>query len=797
MKIEEMLTQLSLDEKADMLTGRGDWYVKNSPRLGVPEMMVSDGPHGLRKQEEQTDILGINKSVKAVCFPSAAGMACSFDRDALKTLGETLGDECKAEGLSILLGPGVNMKRSPLCGRNFEYFSEDPFLAGKLASAYVSGVQSKGVGTSLKHFAANNQEYRRMSISSVVDERTLREIYLPAFEIVVKESQPWSVMCSYNKLNGTYASENWYLLTKILREDWGFQGFVVTDWGASCHRVQGIVAGCDLEMPSTQERNTKKIIASVSDKSLSEKDLDRAVARVLRAGIKATENKKNKPEFQYRLHHDVARELAEKSMVLLKNDNGVLPLKKGQTLAFIGGFAQKPRYQGGGSSHVNPYKVVSALEAANGRATVKYAKGYDIESEETDETLIQQAVSVAKTVDVAVVFIGLTDAMESEGFDRKHLDLPSAHNRLADAVASVQPNTVVVLHNGSPVKMPWLPKVKGVLEAYLAGEACGEAVVNLLFGDVVPSGKLAESFPLELADTPCARHFPGNQLTVEYREGVYIGYRYYDKVKKQVLFPFGHGLSYTEFEYAKLKVSTDSEDTVNVVMTVKNIGGFDASEVVQLYVSPPEDQGFRPVKELREFQKVFLKQGESKEIAFRLDKRAFSYYHPELGKWVAQTGEYKILAGASSMDIRLAGTVQFKGEKCSPPISKAQCPSYYSGMVQNVSDSEFAKLLGKQIPSAFRDPNKKFTVHDSIDDAKDTKWGKRISNLLTKAAKGSLSKYVEAALTAPLRVMIGFFNGIITEKDVYAVVDLLNNEHTLKALKTLASHALELKRHKK
>lgn len=797
MNIEKIVSGMTLEEKADMLTGRGDWYVKNCPRLGVPEMMVSDGPHGLRKQEEQTDILGIHKSVQAVCFPSAAGMACSFDPAALRLLGETLGQECRAENLAVLLGPGINIKRSPLCGRNFEYFSEDPYLAGKLAAAYVSGVQSKGVGTSVKHFAANNQEYRRMSISSVVDERTLREIYLPAFETVVKESQPWSVMCSYNKINGTYASENWYLLTKILRQEWGFQGFVVTDWGASCHRAEGVEAGCDLEMPSTQDRNTKKIIQAVGSGTLPEPAVDTAVKRVLTAGAKAAEHNREQPEFCYRQDHDAARRLAEQCMVLLKNEDAVLPLSREQNIAFIGEFAEKPRYQGGGSSHVNPYQVVSALEAVNGSARVTYAKGYDSQKEEAQEALIHQAVEVACKADVAVLFVGLTDAMESEGFDRKHLELPAAHNRLVDAIASVQPNTVVVLHNGSPVKMPWLPKVKGVLEAYLAGEACGEAVTRLLFGDAVPSGKLAETFPLALEDTPCARYFPGNPQTVEYREGVYVGYRYYDKAEKAVLFPFGHGLSYTEFAYSNLIVHENGANQVRVSVTVKNTGGFDGAEVVQIYVAPPAEQGFRPAKELRGFQKVFLKQGESETVTFDLEERAFAYYHPVMAAWVAPAGNYQVLAGSSSRDIRQTAVVEKKGEAVPPPIDPVKCPSYYSGKVQAVPDEEFCTLLGTALPPAFREAGKKFTLYDSIDDARETKWGKRIIRLLTKVASGPLANYVEAALTAPIRIMIGFFGGAVTEQDANALVDLLNDEHTLRALRTLAGHALRLKQGKK
>ena len=513
-------------------------------------------------------------SIDAVCFPSAVGMASSFHPDALAKLGETLGEECQAEDVSILLGPGVNMKRSPLCGRNFEYFSEDPYLTGKLAASYVRGVQSKGVGTSVKHFAANNQEYRRMSISAVVDERALREIYLAAFEMVVKEAKPWTLMCSYNRINGVYSSENEWLLNRVLRKEWGFEGFVMTDWGASNYRVLGVGSGCDLEMPSSGERNTQRIIRAVRSGKLHESRLDLCVRRILEASQRYLDGKRS-AIFDREQDHEIARELAREAMVLLKNENNVLPLKEGAKVAFLGEFAKQPRYQGGGSSHIHAHRVTSAWEAAQGKAQLTFAPGYLLDNEEVDTALLRQAAQTAKDADVAVVFIGLTDRMESEGYDRKHLNLPNSHNELVKAVAKVQKNTVVVLHNGSPVLMPWLGDVQGVLEAYLGGEAAGEAVADLLFGEANPSGKLPETFPLSLEDTPCAAYFPGNQLTVEYRESIYIGYRYYDKADKDVLFPFGFGLSYTQFAYSGLKLSRKKlgeGDTLVVSFRVKRYG---------------------------------------------------------------------------------------------------------------------------------------------------------------------------------------------------------------------------------
>lgn len=587
MNIQEIISQMTLAEKADLLTGEGTWYVKNAPRLGLEKMMMSDGPHGLRKQEAKGDNLGIYDSIVSVCFSSASLLACSFDRRMMRRLGETLGNECAAEHVAVLLGPGINMKRSPLCGRNFEYLSEDPYLAGELAAEYVNGVQSKGVGTSVKHFAVNNQEYKRMLISAVLDERTLREIYLSAFEIVVKKAQPWTVMASYNQINGVYATENDWLLNHVLREEWGYDGFVVTDWGACNDRVAGLKAGNDLEMPTSLDYHTKKIIAAVESGALDEAEVDRAASRILNIALRHQEQVVRNAVYDRDADHAVARELAENSMVLLKNDAEILPLKKSAKVAFIGEFAAKPRYQGGGSSHINAYQVVSAMDAAQKSGlAVTYAQGYRVGDSVPDRELTAQAVETAKSADAAVVFIGLTDLEESEGYDRKSLDLPAVHNAIVSAVAAVQPNTAVVLHAGAPVLMPWLKRVKGVLYAYLGGEACGEAVVNLLFGESVPSGKLAETYPLALADTPTARYFPGSTRTVEYREGPFIGYRYYDTARKDVLFEFGYGLSYTTFEYANLTVDRESltaGEPLTVSLDVTNTGARDGSEVVQIY----------------------------------------------------------------------------------------------------------------------------------------------------------------------------------------------------------------------
>ncbi|MDE6567209.1 MAG: glycoside hydrolase family 3 C-terminal domain-containing protein [Lachnospiraceae bacterium] len=670
--IPKLLQDLTLEEKAGLCSGLDFWHTKAVDRLGIPSVMVSDGPHGLRKQDMHPDHLGMGESVEAICFPTASAMACSFDRDLLYSVGDALGEECVAEDLAVLLGPGINMKRSPICGRNFEYYSEDPLLAGELAASFVNGVQSHGVGTSLKHFAVNNQENRRMSVSAEVDERTLREIYLSAFETVIKKAQPWTVMCSYNRINGVYSSDNPWLLQDVLRDEWGFQGLVMTDWGAMNDRVTALKAGLDLEMPSSHGETDKQIVAAVQDGSLSEEVLDRAVTRVLSLVNQYLIHKQD-TTYDKETHHNLARKTAEQSAVLLKN-NGILPLQNGQKVAIIGEFAQTARIQGGGSSHINCYRVESALDAIaqNAITGTTYAQGFRTDVDETDPKLLQEAIQAARDAEVAVIFAGLPDAFESEGFDRKHLNMPSCQNELIQKVCEVQPNTVVVLHSGSPVVMPWLNQVNAVLNMYLSGQASGGAAVNLLYGKSNPSGKLAETFPLRLEDNPSYLNFPGTRYQVNYQEGIFIGYRYYDKKNMDVLFPFGYGLSYTSFTYDNLQLSkqeaTDA-DTITVSVDVRNVGQRAGAEIVQLYVHNPDGEEIRPEKELRNFVKVFLEPGESKTVTMELNGRAFSYYHTEIHDWYAEDGEYEILIGASSRDIRLKQSIRITSTKQIPFVA--------------------------------------------------------------------------------------------------------------------------------
>lgn len=702
--VKAIIREMTLEEKAGMCSGKDFWHLKGVERLGIPEVMVSDGPHGLRKQAEEADHLGLNESIKAVCFPTACATACSFDRDLLEEMGERIGDECQAEDLSVILGPAVNIKRSPLCGRNFEYFSEDPYLASQMAAAHIKGVQSKNVGTSIKHFAANNQEHRRMSCSSEIDERTLREIYLAAFETAIKEAKPDTVMCSYNRINGEFASENHWLLTEVLRDQWGFEGYVMSDWGAVNDRVKGLKAGLELEMPGSGGNTDKEIVEAVKSGELEEAVLDRAVERILNIVFKFTDNRQE-GKFDLEEDHKLAAKIAGESMVLLKNE-GVLPLPaQGKKIAFIGKFAETPRFQGGGSSHINSFKITSALEAAKEVAEVTYAQGYDVKEDVIDQAMLDQAVETAKEADVAVIFAGLPDAFESEGYDRTHMRMPDCQNTLISEIAKVQENVVVVLHNGSPVEMPWADQVKGILEAYLCGQAVGQAEVDILFGKVNPSGKLAETIPYKLSDNPSYLNFPGDGQKVEYKEGVFVGYRYYDTKEMPVRYPFGYGLSYTTFEYSDLQLSSDKikdTDKLKVTLKVKNTGNRAGKEIVQLYVADKTGAASRPVKELKNFVKVELQPQEEKTVEMELDKRSFAWYNTDIHDWYAASGEYEILAAASSRDIRLKKTVYVEsttelpmhihmnttiGELLENPKTKAVVEGMTDSLIQHMGGS--------------------------------------------------------------------------------------------------------------
>lgn len=743
MDIKELISKMTLEEKAGLCSGLDFWHTKPVERLGVPAVMVSDGPHGLRKQDEEADHLGINDSIKAVCMPAACATAASFDRELIGHMGEAIGDSCQHEKLSVVLGPAVNIKRSPLCGRNFEYFSEDPYLAGEMSASYINGVQSRNVGTSIKHFAANNQEHRRMSSSSNVDERTLREIYFPAFEISVKKAQPWTVMCSYNRLNGTYASEHPWLLTDVLRKEWGFEGYVMSDWGAVSDRVAGVAAGLDLEMPASGGINDKKIVEAVRAGKLDEALVDQAVERILTINYRYLDNAKPETPWDQEADHQLSAQIAAECMVLLKNE-GVLPLSKEDDVAFIGEFARKPRFQGGGSSHINCFKTTSAMEAVDG-LKVTYAQGYSVEKDEATDEMIAEAVAAAKAAKAAVVFAGLPDAYESEGYDRTHMAMPACQNKLIEAVAAANPNTIVVLHNGSPVEMPWLSQVKGVLEAYLGGQAVGQAVVKVLFGDVNPSGHLPETFPVKLSDNPSYLYYGGEGNEADYREGIFVGYRYYDKKDMEVLFPFGYGLSYTTFACSDLRLSASEitdQETLTATVTVTNTGSCAGKTVVQLYVGDKESTVLRPVRELKGFEKVELAPGESKEISFELDKRAFAYWNTELGDWHVETGEFTVEVGQSSRDIEVCGTVTVN--------STVALKKHYT--VDSIYMDILADSKAAQVVKPMLDEMKKAFSSGSDDS--------------TDAAKEAVSEEMNMAMIKymPLRGAMSFGGGISQEQ---------------------------------
>ena len=704
--IDGIIAALTLEEKASLCSGKDYWTTKAVERLGILSWMMTDGPHGLRKQQSGSDNLGLLGSVPATCFPAGVSLASTWDRGLIEEVGKALGREAKAEDVGVILGPSMNIKRSPLCGRNFEYYSEDPFLTGEMAKHYIRGVQSQGVGTSVKHFAANNQESNRMTVDAVVDERTLREIYLPAFETAVKEAQPWTVMCSYNRINGTYSSENPWLLTALLREAWGHEGIVVTDWGACDDRVAGLAAGQDLEMPYSGGQSDAEIVAAVRGGSLGEATLDLAVRRILELTFKVLDNRDPNARVDSAAHYLIARRAASESMVLLKNEGGILPLPKNARIAFIGAFARTPRYQGGGSSHINPTGMDDAfdeavkLAGADGR--IAYAPGYSLKGGAPDQTLLDEAKKAAASAEVAVLFIGLTDDIESEGFDRRDMRLPAAHDALVKAVLEVQKNVVVVLSNGSPVEMPWIDRVPAVLEGYLGGQAWGGAVADLLLGRLSPSGKLAETFPRRLEDNPSFLDFPGEPKRAEYREGLYVGYRYYDAARVEPLFPFGHGLSYSSFEYSNISVDKaefrDTE-TVRVQVVVKNTGSVEAREIVQVYVGDLVSGVQRPLRELKAFTKVLLAPGEARAVEFELGKRAFACWSPAHGDWVVETGEFELSVGASSRDLRLSAVVEV--ESTAEDRTVWDMNSCLGEVAKDPRTADRALPLMKQLASAF------------------------------------------------------------------------------------------------
>ncbi|MXW51761.1 MAG: glycosyl hydrolase, partial [Gammaproteobacteria bacterium] len=773
---------MSLEEKAAFCSGRDFWHMEANERLGMASIMLTDGPHGLRKQMGDTDHVGIGNSVPATCFPTACALASSWDRDLLREVGVALGEQCAAENVAVLLGPGMNIKRHPLCGRNFEYFSEDPLVSGELAAALIEGIQSQGVGACVKHFAVNNQEQGRMFVDAIVDERTLREIYLRGFEIAVRKAQPWTVMCAYNRLNGVYCSEHDWLLNQVLRGDWGFAGAVVTDWGAANDRVRGIAAGLDLEMPASGGVNDRRLVAAVRDGRLPEADLDRAVTRNLSLALLGGELPKQRVAMDQDAHHALARRAAGECAVLLKNEGALLPLAPGARIAVIGAFAKQPRYQGAGSSQVNPTRLDCAFDAiaatVGDGASLDYAPGYDPKHSEPDAALVAEAAAAAAGAEVAVVFAGLPGSYESEGFDRSHMALPEQHDRLVAAVCEANPNTVVVLSNGAPVAMPWVAAPKAILEGYLAGQGGGAAMADVLFGRVNPSGKLAETFPLQQADVPADRWFPGTGRQVHYREGLHVGYRHFDTAAAPVLFPFGHGLSYTRFEYGDLELSADAfaqggELAVSFALT--NSGDLGGSEVVQLYAHAAQSSVHRPEQELRAFTKVALAPGETRRVTLTLDDAAFAVYDTDAGKWIVEAGEFEIRLGASSRDIRLRTRLKVQSSQ-----SLSDAARGVGGL--DGSDEAFAALLGKPVPPP--EPSRPYHLNSSLGEIGETALGRFIRSKVAsgfqkrmgvKAGDEATARMFEAmANNMPLRSLALFSGGRLSFNGLAALVALLN-----------------------
>ncbi|GLX67508.1 glycoside hydrolase family 3 C-terminal domain-containing protein [Paenibacillus glycanilyticus] len=752
--IKGLASQMTLEEKAGMCSGLSVWHLKGVERLGIPSIMVANGPNGLHKQAASEGI-NMNGATPSTCFPTAAALASTWNRELIHEVGVALGEICQAENVAVLLGPGTNIKRSPLGGRNFEYFSEDPYLSSELAASQIQGVQSQGVGTSLKHFAVNNQEHLRMSYDAIVDERTLREIYLASFEGAVKKGKPWTVMTAYNKINGTYASQNEHLLDDVLRKEWGFEGVVVSDWGAVDQIIESLAAGLELEMPGNNGLTDKKIIQGVRNETLPLEVLDSAVERILELIFKHMDNKREHVTVRTEDNHALARRAAGESIILLKNSDGLLPLPKNGKIAILGALAQNPKFQGGGSAFVVPTQVDIPVEEMKQLAhhgdLIAYAPGYAVDTEEVDGQLIEEAKQVAGAADIAVIVAGIPDGFESELSDRRHLRLPYNQEQLIEAVAAVHDKVVVVLMNGSALEMPWASSVPAIVEAYLGGQAIGGALADILYGEVNPSGKLAETFPVKLEDNPSYLHFPGEGKRVEYKEGIFVGYRYYDTKKLEPLFPFGHGLSYTTFAYSDLKLNTASmldTDTLEVQVTITNTGELSGKEIVQLYVKDTVSTMKRPDKELKDFAKVDLEPGEQTTVTFTLGQRAFAYYNAELKDWHVESGEFAIMIGSSSRNIALQASLEVHSTVALHQTFTRN--SLLGELMTNPAAASMLQSLAQQFQAA---------MGISEQDEK-------------------MAKIMQAALaTMPLRNLVSFSQGAFTDEMLEQLLGQLNGHH--------------------
>lgn len=776
LKQKEILEQMTIEEKAAILSGKTVWQTREIERLSIPSIFLSDGPHGVRKQAGAGDHLGLNASLEATCFPTAATIGNSWNPELGEEIGKALGEEAASMDVDVLLGPGLNIKRSPLCGRNFEYFSEDPYLSGKMAAAYIRGIQNEGVYACPKHFAVNSQELRRMAMDAVVDERTLREIYLTGFEIAIKEGKAKSIMSSYNQINEIYANEDKHLLKEILRDEWGFDGMVVTDWGGSNDHVKGVAARSNLEMPAPGLDSAREVLQAVKEGALSQQELDRCVDDLISAVMDLSEKRKQrKSSFDIEKHHQLAREAAAESMVLLKNEGQILPIQEEKTVAIIGDFAFEPRYQGAGSSMVNPTKIEKTVFLLNEYHlnVVGTARGYQRDGE-VDESQRKIALDFAKKVDVVIMYFGLNEISESEGLDRTNMRIPQNQIDLLEAISKVNENVIGILSAGSAMEMPWQSCCKGILHGYLNGQAGALATLDIVTGRRNPSGRLGETYPLHYENTPAFRYSPSEERTSEYRESIYVGYRYYDTSKVRVQYPFGFGLSYTEFSYSDLQI-----DENGVTATVTNSGTMDGAEVVQMYVGLPNAIVFRPEKELKGFAKVYLKAGESKEVHIPFDDKTFRYWNVKTNQWSIETGRYQIMIGASVADIRLTGTIEQKGNDCDFPYNPAQLPYYYTGIIQKISDEEFTTLLGHEIPDGRW--SGKLGVNDAICQMYYARSRiarltyKKLTSMKKKSEeKGKPNLNILFIYNMPFRGIAKMTGGAVSMEMVHGMVDVVN-----------------------
>lgn len=797
--IVQKIHSLTLEEKARLISGGGDfWHTLAVPRLGIHSLALHDGPHGLRKQGPKVDNAGLQESLAATCYPSLSAVASSFDPELAFELGQALGAEARSAGVDVLLAPGVNIKRHPLCGRNFEYLSEDPLLTGEMASGYIKGVQSQGVAANLKHFAANNQEFCRMVNSSDVDERAMREIYLKPFEIAIRQAQPWTVMSSYNRVNGVYACEHLELLTEIARNEWGFEGLFVTDWGGMDDRAQAISAGTDLEMPPVGAYGVERILEGVRSGHLAESAVDRAVGKILELIEKVRQNQGVDKTWQTADFDAVAKRAAVESAVLLKNQDALLPLADGLRVVMVGELAERPHYQGAGSSRVNPRRLISALDAKQDEAlNWDYTRGYRLGAQR-DERLESEALELCRGKDVVLFFAGHLDTSEAEGYDRLDLDLPEAQNALIERIASQNPNVIVVLQCGSPVRLPWFEKVKGVLLMGLGGQMVGSAALDLLLGRANPSGKLAETWPLSLEDTPAYGQFGGRYHTL-YRESVFVGYRYYESFNIPVRFPFGYGLSYTSFDISDIRTSQtrlEPDGKLEVFVTVSNTGTRAGREVLQLYVSPPSSTLFRPRKELKAFQKVMLAPGESQDISFTLRQSAFACWNAEIHDWHCEAGSYRILIGTSAASAPLEATIELVSDRPGLSLSdyRNSAPEYYANRSGKlvVSDQAFEAVLGRTLPQDKPEPKARYDLNTTLWDVRDRLRGKLIGFVVRRISRKLIGgdeysrevneRIIQAStIDAPIR---SYVVGGVSMSIAEGIVLLLNGK-MLKGLKKL------------